>query len=264
MNNFSRNIAKTVEESVVMTMDGSDKEIFPFLPYILQDLWEIGSDPEAIIKLIKKHSFNYNNLRVLDLGCGKGAVSIKVAREFGCYCYGIDAVPEFISDAQQKAVEYSVDHLCKYEIGDIREKVKELGVYEIIILGSIGPVFGNCFATLMALSKCLSDSGIIIIDSGYIEDNISYTHPLYSKKQTILQQINSAEMKLIENDIFNRNKIKHSNDFIFHNLRKRCLELIDKYPKKRNLFEDYIRKQVEENSVLENKIICTTMVIRRK
>lgn len=255
---------KTVEESVVTAMDGSDKEIFPFLPYILQDLWEIGSDPEAVIKLIKKYSHNYSNIKVLDLGCGKGAVSIKVVREFGCYCHGIDAVPEFISDAQKKAVEYRVDHLCDFEIGDIREKVIELGTYDIIILGAIGPVFGDCFTTLTTVSKCLNDSGMIIIDNGYIEDNADYTHPMYCRKQTILQQISSAGMQLIEDDIFDRSKIKNSDYFIFNHLKKRCLELIDKYPDKKYLFQDYIKKQEEENDVLENKIICTTMAIKRK
>ncbi len=63
----------TIEESVVIAMDGSDIELFPFLPYILQDVWEIGADPEAIKKLIKKHCNNLAELKVLDLGCGKGA-----------------------------------------------------------------------------------------------------------------------------------------------------------------------------------------------
>ena len=39
---YSRNTMtekmKTIEESVVIKMDGSEKELFPFLPYILQDL----------------------------------------------------------------------------------------------------------------------------------------------------------------------------------------------------------------------------------
>ena len=42
----------TIEESVVMAMDGSDTGLFPFLQFILQDLWEIGADPDAIIRLI--------------------------------------------------------------------------------------------------------------------------------------------------------------------------------------------------------------------
>ena len=70
---------KTIEESVLASLDGSDKELFPYLTYILQDLWEIGANPAVIIKLIDNQFTIGNNLKVLDLGCGKGAVSIKVA-----------------------------------------------------------------------------------------------------------------------------------------------------------------------------------------
>ena len=134
---------QSIEESVVMAMDGSDKEIFPYMPYILQDLWEMGSDPDTIITLINNNFDNHVNLKVLDLGCGKGAVSIKIADKFKCNCHGIDAVEDFIHFARQKAVEYKVDRLCSFEAGDIRESIDELSVYDVIILGSIGPVFGD-------------------------------------------------------------------------------------------------------------------------
>ena len=55
---------KTLEECVVTALDGSDKELYSFLPYILQDLWEIGADPSAVIKLIRKHSNNYSKLKI--------------------------------------------------------------------------------------------------------------------------------------------------------------------------------------------------------
>ncbi|MBU4451076.1 MAG: methyltransferase domain-containing protein, partial [Actinobacteria bacterium] len=90
---------KTLEESVVTAMDGSDSGLFPFSPYILQDLWEIGASPEVIIELVRKHTNNYYSLSILDLGCGKGAVSIKLAKEFNCTCLGIDAIKEFINEA---------------------------------------------------------------------------------------------------------------------------------------------------------------------
>jgi len=43
---------KSIEESVVIAMDGSDKELL----HILQDLLEIGADPDAIIKMNKEFS----------------------------------------------------------------------------------------------------------------------------------------------------------------------------------------------------------------
>jgi len=255
---------KTIEESVVTAMDGSDKELFSYFPYILQDLWKIGADPDVIIRLISNQFTICNNLKVLDLGCGKGAVSIKIAKKIGCHCYGIDAIPEFIDYAQEKAIEYKVEHLCEFEIGDIREKVKSISTYDIIILGAIGPAFGDYYTTLTTLSKCFNDNGIFIIDDGYIENNSNYHHPLIQKLETIIQQIDSAQMQLIENDVIQKENIKDSGDYIFEKLKKRCYELIDKYPDKKRLFLDYVKKQEEENDILENKVICSTMVIKKK
>jgi len=255
---------KSIEESVVIAMDGSDKELFPFLPYILQDIWEIGADPDAIIKLISKYFNNITELKVLDLGCGKGAVSVKVSQKLGCTCYGIDAITEFVEFVHKKATEYEVNHLCIFEMGDIREKVIELSGYDVVILGAIGPVFGDYYSTLSTLAKCINENGIFIIDDGYINDDSDFSHPLMYKKSNILQQIERAGMELVENDIMDRDDIVDSDDYIFDNLKMRCQELIEKYPNKRNLFLDYIRKQEIENDVLENKVIGTTLVIKKK
>jgi cyclopropane fatty-acyl-phospholipid synthase-like methyltransferase len=255
---------KSIEESVVVAMDGSDKELFPFLPYILQDIWEIGADPNAIIKLIRKYCNTITELKVLDLGCGKGAVSVKVSQTLGCTCYGIDAIPEFVEFAQHKASEYKVNHLCIFEIGDIREKVKDISGFDVVILGAIGPVFGDYFSTLSTLAKCINENGIFIVDDAYINDNSDFSHPLMFKESDILQQIEKAGMELVENDIMERDDIVDSDDYIFDNLKKRCQELIEKYPDKQNLFLDYIRNQEIENYVLENKVVGSTLVIKKK
>jgi ubiquinone/menaquinone biosynthesis C-methylase UbiE len=224
----------------------------------------MGADPDAVIRLITKHCNKYSELKVLDLGCGKGAVSVNVSQKLGSACFGIDAIPEFIEIARQKAIEFKVNHLCNFETGDIREKVKDLSGYDIVILGAIGPVFGDYFKTLTTLTNCINENGIFIIDDGYIDDKCDYSHPLMLKKTTIIQQIEKAGMTLVENDIMDRDNIKDSNDFIFNKLKKRCNELIEKYPDKHNLFLDYIKKQEIENEVLENKVIGTTMVIKKK
>ncbi len=255
---------KSVEESVVTAMDGSDKELFPYLPYILQDIWEIGTDPDTVIGIIRANYRDHTALHVLDLGCGKGAVSVKVAAALGCKCHGIDAVPEFIEYANQKAIEYKVAHLCTFETGDIRKKIQHLSGYDVVMLGAIGPVFGDYHATLTSLADCLKEQGIFIIDDAYIEDDSSYSHPLIYRKSTMLQHINQAGMELIEDHRFDREQIKDSDEFIYHNLKKRCDELIQKHPGKAQLFRNYVKKQEAEMDVLLNKVVATTMVIRRK
>lgn len=255
---------KSLEDSILDAMDGSDKELLPFLPYILQDLWEIGAEPDTIIKLIRKHFDNYTRLKVLDLGCGKGAVSVKLSYSLGCTCYGIDAIPEFIEYARSKASEYNVEYLCTFQTGDIREKVADLTGYDLIILGAIGPVFGDYYSTLTTLRKCINDDGIFIIDDSYLDDNTNYQHTVMFKKSILLKQIELAGMQLVDFDNMESSDIKDSNDIIFDQIKKRCHELIYTHPDKEKLFLDYIKKQVEENDVLENVAVGATMVIRRK
>ena len=255
---------KTIEESVVTAMDGDNKDLFEYLPYILQDIWEIGSEPETIIGFIEKYTTGDRALKVLDLGCGKGAVSVRVAKKLGCFCHGIDAIPQFIDFADQKAVEYGVDGLCKFEVADIRQAVAELKGFDVIILGAIGPVFGNFFETLTCIKPCLSAKGIIIIDEAYIDDESDFSHPLILKKAEMLSQIDAAGMQVTEIQQSTYDEYVEADDIIISNLEKRCHELMQKNPDKRKLFEDYIKKQHVESDVNASKAVCASMLITTK
>jgi hypothetical protein len=85
----------------------------------------------------------------------------------------------------------------------------------VVILGAIGPVFGDYFSTLSTLVKCINENGIFIIDDAYINDNSDFSHPLMFKKSDILQQIEKAGMELVENDIMDRDDIVDSDDLYF-------------------------------------------------
>ena len=98
----------TLEESVAQAMDGSGTGIVPFLPYILQDAWEIGTDAGVVAELVRRHRGSEARLQVLDLGCGKGAVSVRLARELGCRCLGIDASAGATNSPQTITVNLTV------------------------------------------------------------------------------------------------------------------------------------------------------------
>lgn len=256
---------KTTEETIAAAMDITEKELLPFLPYILQDFWEIGADPDTIISLIEKHFNSFKTLNVLDLGCGKGPVSVKIAKKLGCKCYGIDAIPDFIDYAILKAKEYNVSGLCKFEVGDIRDKVKSLKDFDIIVLGAIGQVFGDYYVTLATLDNCLGENGIIIIDDGYIEDESSFSHPQMVSRQKLQDQINRAEMVIIDEVIAREDdKVIDNYDIEYNYLVKRCQELIVKHPEKADLFSNYINIQKEEYDNLKFRVIGATMVLKRK
>lgn len=256
---------KSLEESVVVAMDGDDTGIFPYLPYILQDFWEIGSSPADMIKLIERHTTNYSRLNVLDLGCGKGAVSIRIAEKLKCECWGFDGIGEFIGYAVQKAKEHHVEARCHFEQADIRDKIDELPEFDVIILGAIGQVFGDYYSTLTTVRKCLKHDGLLLIDDAYIEDSSTFSHPSLLKKSELLHQISSAGMELVDEltvDELDEIKTDHKDEFNYIELR--CGELIERYPERKSLFEAYISKQNEEYDVLDTKVVCLTMAIKDK
>lgn len=254
---------RSIEESAVQSLDGTSNELFPYLPYILQDCFEMGTPPEVVLKLIKAHTANPSCLRILDLGCGKGAVSISLARELNCQCHGIDAISEFIEEATIKAKEFNVERRCTFACGDIRTKIHELKNYDVIILGAIGPVFGNYNSTLTQVSRCLSEKGLIIIDDGYIDDKIEYSHPSYKKRSVILKQISDARMIVVDEAIITNQEVKKADEYIHRHIKRRCHELITMHPDQKHLFLDYLSEQEKENEILENKIICSTMLLRK-
>lgn len=244
-------------------MDCENTEILPFLPYILQDFFEIGSSAESILKIVKSNTSNNKNLNILDLGCGKGAVSIKLAESINCNCLGIDAIAQFIEFADKAASDKNLEN-CTFICGDMRNEINNLGKHDVIILASIGPVFGNYYETLKILENILDQSGVIVLDDGYITDEKSFNHESVSTKSQLISEIDRAGMKILHeyvgNDISNSNEY----DKQLKDITNRCRELSIAHPDKNKLFEDYIQNQKQEYMNLENEIICSTMVIRRK
>ena len=254
---------KTLGKSIAMAMDSSeDVAIVPFLPYILQDFWELGTPPEIVINFVEawRAATLQHAPSLLDLGCGKGAVSVKLAAALKYNCYGIDGIPEFIEAAKEKAREYGVATLCRFEVGDIREKIDTLDKFDVIILGAIGPVFGDYYATLTTLSEHLNPDGMIIINDAYIDDASTFQYPSVLQRRELLEQVGQAGMELIDKNTHAPTNSAEE----FENLQKRCKELIAKYPEKTSLFENYLQSQAEEYDALENKMIGSVMVFRKK
>jgi len=85
------------------------------------------------------------------LACGKGAVSVYLAKELGCMVKGIDLIPAFIDFALNKAQEFGVEKFCEFQVGDITESVKEEKDYDIVIYGAVGNVLDDWEETVILL-----------------------------------------------------------------------------------------------------------------
>jgi len=252
---------KSVEENIAHAMDCTDTSLVPFLPYILQDFVEMGSSAASIVEIVKNHTRDHPQLDILDVGCGKGAVAIALADELNCTCCGIDAVPEFIDTANTEAGEKGMADRCVFICGDVREIIHHFGHYNVIVLGSVGPIWGDYFETLIVLKSRLNPEGLIILDDGYLEDEPSVEQESAIKKSALLGQIERAGMILLQE--YRGQSVSNSQQFEIElaHIQKRCTELGIQYPAQKQLFDGYIKKQKQEYDHLENDIICATLVL---
>ncbi len=254
-----------LRESVVAAMDGDDAALFPYLPDIYRDLTEIGSSPETIVSLARKHAARKGaGLRVLDPGCGKGAVSIQFARELGCNCLGIDGVAEFIDEARKQAAGSGLSGLCEFRHGDVYSAAAELDAagekFDIVVLGAVGPILGDYGETLSVCANRLVPGGIIVMEDGYIPDESDFKHPPLLKRNVLMGYAKQAGLELLEERIDTVEEPREAEAHEFAAVEQRCRELIAEHPEDARLFENYIRKQKEEYEILATKLTCATMV----
>ncbi len=251
---------KSLEESVTGSLDGSDTAIMKFLPWLLQDLWEIGSAPETMVRLITDH-VRKDNLRILDLGCGKGAVSVRLAQEPGFTVTGIDAVPEFIKEAGEYARKYNVSDRCYFKVGDIRAMIRDLSGFDVVILGAIGPVFGDLEVTLNTVRSALANPGYVLLDDGYIEDDCVTDYDRCPRKSKFFRQISAAGYTVVHEEIFERDNLTEPDETILNSIKRRAAELTEKYPVYGDLFRKYVEDQEFETRMLETVITTGTWLL---
>ena len=250
---------QTVEEKLAKSLTAESVELIPHLPYLLQDLWELGSSPKDMLDMITRHIGVSDQTRVLDLACGKGAISVYLAKELGCRVKGIDLIPEFIDVATGKARVHGVEALCEFVVGDITQAVNTEQGYDIVILGAVGDVLGNTEETITLLKKTVKDEGYLLIDDAYGDDNTNEKHP---SREQWLGIFDKTGVRLIEEKIVDDDELTSLNDEQQEWIVKRANELKDRYPDQVQLFDSYIQSQQAECDELENDISGVTMLLQ--
>ena len=264
-------MTREIEEKLACSLSAETTELLPFLPYLLQDFWELGSDPEVMCNLIQKHIAVSPETKVLDLACGKGAVSVRIAERFQIKIKGIDILPEFIECAEQKANEYNVVDLCEYIVADINEAVNIEKDYDVVVFGAAGAVLGSPADMLRKLKSVIKAGGYILIDECYLPDNIEHAEVkcknhyeyLTGKQWEVL--FKEAELELVDTDFGESNTTPASgdSDIGMAFITARANELIVKHPEKKEIFEGYVRNQRNEYDDLENTLVCVTWILRK-
>lgn len=104
--------------SVAASIDAPASAL-PWISEAFADMQSLGSAPGRIAGWLAAAGVTARST-VLDVGCGKGAVAIEVARRIGCRVVGIDGFDPFIEAARARADRLGVAERCRFEVGDAR------------------------------------------------------------------------------------------------------------------------------------------------
>jgi 2-polyprenyl-3-methyl-5-hydroxy-6-metoxy-1,4-benzoquinol methylase len=233
-----------------------EKHLLPHMPYLLQDLWALGSSVDAIVEAVSALNLSSSETTILDLGCGKGALSIQLAAKCGVMCTGIDAMAAFLEDAKIKAEEYQVSHLCQFIEQDLLEYVSVEHDFDVVILASLGGVLGPLSDTIEKLRTQVRPGGYIIIDDGYLKKRQQlkrkgYEH--YRNYHDTIQAFTTFNDVLIR-EVNTTEFSKKLNEEYLEAIEKRCAELIHQHPELEEDLATYLKRQEEECRIFDEEL----------
>lgn len=201
-------------------------------------------------------------MNIIDLGCGKGAVLIYLAKRLKFLGLGIDIMPDFIESANHYALEKFLNQKINFKVGNILDYINSEDKYDIVIYGYDSEILGNVFKTLQKLEKLLQNSGYLILEIAFTSDLRNRIAGLPSEKE-LLEQISKSNFKVLDKIFWDINKTKAVNKKNNIFISNRVHELMLKYPDKKKIFQRYMDNQIEECKLIENDMICSTWILRK-
>lgn len=255
---LEQNLADSLEAKV---------EMLPYISFLLQDLWALGSSPQLYVELLKPLNLKANNTKVLDLGCGKGAVAVTIAKELGFSVTGIDAYEPFLETAKEKAKEFDVSELCRFEFGDLKEFIKTAKDFDIVFQTAVGNVLGGVKDIVEKLRQTIRPGGYILYDEGFLKDNVQvdkdgYEHLLpYNETKEKLTFFGDS---IIEEIILKDEETIAMNNEYMRFIKPRADELTQKYPKLKDVLSWYMENQSEECEILNTQVASAMWLVQKK
>jgi cyclopropane fatty-acyl-phospholipid synthase-like methyltransferase len=243
-------------------MDTSDyfdtpPELLPYLPDLLADIWALGSSPEIVVEWLGSLRLPPETTRVLDLGCGKGAVSVTLARELGFRSLGIDFFEPFLIEARERARELGVDERCSFKYADMLDIVEESRNYDVVVYTGVGGVLGSFDKCVFRLRQTVRVGGYMVIDDGFRMtpkeiDRPGYDH--YALYQETIRQLASHGDIILRENIVPVEDIKSRHQRETGLIAERVEGLSREHPEMANYFNEYLEHEKQECEIFERDI----------
>ena len=245
-------------------------ELVPHLAELLADLWDLGSSPPLIAGWLRDLGLPPDSTRVLDLGCGKGAVSLTLARELGFHVHGVDLLEPFIQEARERAVEWGLTGLCRFEKGDLREVARSAEGYDVVVYASVGAL-GRLDDAVGAVRRCVRAGGFLVIDEGFRAADLEGTAGLeelpgygnlagYDETRRRLTAHGDA---ILQERILTSAEMRALDDRYIRSISARAEAIANARPADGDLVRSYVERQRRAASAWERSSVSAAWLLQK-
>lgn len=240
------------------SLSADDEAIFPHLPYLLQDLWELGSIAEYPLALIKHLAKPAP--RILDLGCGKGSTLIQWAQVCPGEGLGVDLEPAFIAEADRRVRELGLSDRLAFRVEDLTVTLEREGGFDLVIYGIDSDILGPVDQALKRLRRVIVPGGLVLLETALAREAGLSAGEM--TRGDFLRAIAKAGFEVCGELVWDSERVAAMNEENTRLISRRANELMDRYPEKTDLFLDYIDNQMDECEALDRDFEIVSILLR--
>lgn len=260
-------MTKTLAGEVAYAMEAPEC-LLPHLPFLLQDLPSLSGAEHDVVEVLKEIGFPKGG-KVLDLGCGRGDIAIRVAQTFDAEVTGVDGHAPFVEIARRSAKEAGLAQRCSFIAADLREALANSARYDAVLMIAVGPLLGDSRETVKTLRSVVRDGGWILIDDGYLEASyledgapLSADYEGYLGRKAMEAGLTASGDSIVARRTHSPAE-KRFNELTLEAVPKRAANLAERHPELKDAIERYVARQFEEIALMEGPLVTGLWAIRK-
>jgi SAM-dependent methyltransferase len=253
---------RSEEEMVAYALE-IDADLLRFVPELLADFDELGSDAEAIVEAIEALNLPAA-ATVVDLGCGKGAVAVEIAGELDLRVTGIDLFAPFIPECEARARAAGVGGLCTFVHGDVAKLAGTIEPADVIVYAALGDVLGPIPETMRIIRRYAKPGGHIIVSEGYLRDGGSRDVPGFENmrpREEMLAAWTAHGDVLVSERVFEDDN--GDGDQEAAKIWQRASKLAVQHPERKDALLGFARDQSQEYAFLATHFVSALWTFRK-
>ena len=147
-----------------------DVSLLSYAAELLADFEELASDDKLFVDAIRGLDLPVG-ARVVDLGSGKGAVALEIARETGCETVGVELFEPFVISARTLAEAAGVAGHCRFVHGDVLKMAEQVGEFDVAVYAALGDVLGSLETTIGVVRRYVRPGGYLVISDAFVSES---------------------------------------------------------------------------------------------